>query len=62
MSLLLASVLNQVKGPNQVIIKQVKRKNQVVKTLPERTFCFSGALIPVIFEVAGPEKFVFRIY
>ena len=53
-SLLLASVINQVKGPNQVIIKQVKEKSGM-KTLRDRKM-FSGELIPVIFQVAGPEN------
>ena len=50
-----ASVINQVKGPNQVKIKQVIKLNLVMKTLPDRKN-LSGGLIPVIFQVAGPEK------
>ena len=46
-----ASVINQVKGPNQVIIKQVIKFNLVVKTLPDRKN-LSGELDPVMFQVA----------
>ena len=50
-----ASVSNQVKGPNQVIIKQVIKVNLVMKTSPDRKN-LSGESIPVIFQVTGPEK------
>ena len=50
-----ASVINQVKGPNQVIIKQEIKLNLEMKTLPDRKD-LSGKVIPVIFQVAGPEN------
>ena len=50
-----ASVINQAKGPNQVILKQVIKINLVMKTFADRKNPF-GELIPVIFQVAGPEK------
>ena len=50
-----ASVINQVKGPNQERIKQVIKFNLVMKTLPGQKI-LSGEFVPVIFQVAGPEK------
>ena len=50
-----ASVVNQVKGPSQVIIKQEIKLNLVMKTLPDRENPF-GELVPVIFQVAGLKK------
>ena len=50
-----ASVINQVKGPNQVIIEQEIKLNLVMKTLPDRKN-LSGKFVPVIFQVTGPEK------
>ena len=47
--------MNQVKGPNQVIIKQVIKLNLVMKTLPDRKN-LSGELIPVIFRLPGRKN------
>ena len=49
-------LVNQVKGPNQVINSQVINKlNQVTKTFPDLNIC-SGELIPAILQVNGPKN------